>query len=126
MGLLLALSARGVTTFCSYGEAYHKRFVATVQKAQATAPVKVDGLEWAGATDQAFGNCEWAENMILFGMSARLLSLDSPSLVTARLRKVWPKDSLRSSIGHQEWFDQLAAEFDGHTDRSCSVNQIPV
>lgn len=103
-----ALYDRGCRSFLTWGDRFHAAFVATARQAQETAPVPVEDLDWLAGVDLAFGCSEYAEGMIAFGMSARVLTLDSPDLVRARLRDI---GSLRQHMGHEAWFDALAETF---------------
>jgi hypothetical protein len=109
LGLLMALSARGFREFSTWGEHYHRRFLAVARTAVVDAPVKVEDIEWMQGADRAFGTSDYAEKLVFFGMSARALTLDSPDMVRARLRPTSPEE--RARVGHIEWFDRLAEVF---------------
>lgn len=109
LGLLMSLSARGFREFSTRGEHYHRRFLAVARTAAVDAPAKVDDIEWMHGVDRAFGTSDYAEKLVAFGMSARMLTLDSPDMVWARLRPSSPEE--RARVGHVEWFDRLAEAF---------------
>lgn len=108
MGLLLALSEkrRGMTT---HGDRYQEACVRAIRKARDLA-IPCDDLRWPNAL-------ECGEALVLFGMSAMLLTLDSPSMIYARLR--WSPASATSELDkcpHGSSFRAVAAAFLGGSD----------
>lgn len=86
-GFLLALRAR-VDHFISYGERFHETFEETLSAAYLAEAMPFPKLvgEMLEDKDPVFGVYPAAEEMILEGIAALLLTLDAPRMETARFK----------------------------------------
>jgi hypothetical protein len=112
MGLLLALSCMECRRFCTQGHVFQHAFQAVLQLAQQQPVLIVQDIEWM-FPDPISGTYPHAEELIAFGLSSRILSLESPDLVLAHIR-FSPETArvfLQQHISHPEWFLLLATTF---------------
>ena len=110
-GLILGLAANGCREFVADGPQYHDAFEAAVQRARELPRVVVEDMEWMNR-DLLYGTMLHAESMLMFGTSARMLSLMSPELVRAHIR--YPEAQAREELhrlGHFGWFDDIGKVF---------------
>jgi hypothetical protein len=111
-GFLLALKAQDFPGFVADGRAFHHAFGLAVSCArQLSDELVVDEMDWMGM-DPIYGVMPHAEELVAFGQSARMLSLENPNLVRAKIRGTKEDANKELEVlGHRDWFLQVAKVF---------------